>query len=741
MKTLYSLLLFLSLSTFTIAQNIDTSLQFQQFISGGNSCTGNFQLENIICHARDSFGNYYLGCQIAACDSTQIGNLVVKDPTKKLNGLLVKINCNGTVDWVKLISNRPNWIAINDSGKVVYSCLSYTGDLINNITATLVDTILYPIGHPNNTNGWFASSCVQMLDSSNGNKTNFLEAFNRVFVANPPPYFGYNSHGFPPLNTNMIRLTNNQIMAYGLVFISETSLYKFDSLLYRGNYFLNRRCYNVIYDLKDMSIVKKVLLDLKHPYATEYKSDKFSLDKNGNFVLSTFLSNYNVGTPTVDYDTLIYGGQSHFYYDTLEHPNNLMNHYIMFDSNGQVVPNTTLILKSNRLEYYQYDSNSAIDCIWNIHNYDNGKLYLPIKSLNDTSILGIKRNRYYIFDSLETDFIAAYDLYQHKWLWKTEIESPLMDNDIIQSQFESRIINSKGQLVHLHMGLGGFIMNKTDTLGKMPPPGKFDNLPNYLDYDGVYALSFIDTATGKYVGATSLLDTRWQLYSSPGAQFSSGNIICNQIIEEPNGGYTLLGVMADSVYFKGGAAGSLSGDYDLIMARVGYGNNFNCNCTAVKSIFNYTINGNACSVNVIPQGQVDSIKITWGDGSYNTYNGGSIFHNYSTIKPYNVCIRTYSDCGLSDTCFVVNLITNASDIIKQQLKIYPNPVNSDLIIENIFQYNIQASMYSLDGKLIQNVTLHSGLNKLNLASISKGIYILNLSVPNANSLYYKISKE
>ncbi|MCF7560274.1 spondin domain-containing protein [Sabulilitoribacter multivorans] len=77
----------------------------------------------------------------------------------------------------------------------------------------------------------------------------------------------------------------------------------------------------------------------------------------------------------------------------------------------------------------------------------------------------------------------------------------------------------------------------------------------------------------------------------------------------------------------------------------------------------------------------------------------------------------------------------------ETIKIYPNPTNGNITISNI--KNIELStvqVYNVLGRLIKEISLKNGLNKVNLdlTSLNQGVYLLSLNDSNGRSKTQKL---
>lgn len=75
------------------------------------------------------------------------------------------------------------------------------------------------------------------------------------------------------------------------------------------------------------------------------------------------------------------------------------------------------------------------------------------------------------------------------------------------------------------------------------------------------------------------------------------------------------------------------------------------------------------------------------------------------------------------------VLTN-SIIEKQEFKVYPNPVNDELIIENNQQINSIIELTDLLGQIILIQKLNNYTQRINLSTLKKGIYILKIKNKN-----------
>lgn len=124
---------------------------------------------------------------------------------------------------------------------------------------------------------------------------------------------------------------------------------------------------------------------------------------------------------------------------------------------------------------------------------------------------------------------------------------------------------------------------------------------------------------------------------------------------------------------------------------------------------------------------IKSATYLWKFGDGNTSTLPNPTHTYSTGGTYTVTLIA-TKCGLSDT--VVKSLTTATTGIQEQIRdeffIYPNPSNTGLFfIETKNEVN-QVLVYSVQGKLVESVSLSSTNIPLDLSHLTKGIYLLKI---------------
>lgn len=122
---------------------------------------------------------------------------------------------------------------------------------------------------------------------------------------------------------------------------------------------------------------------------------------------------------------------------------------------------------------------------------------------------------------------------------------------------------------------------------------------------------------------------------------------------------------------------------------------------------------------------VDSIKWDFDDGSTGT--GTSTVHNYAARGVRNVCVTAYSPCGNDMACKIVDVgPVTVPYLGAAAISIYPNPATNELNVAGLTE-PAAYRLLSIASAEIAHGLLVQGANKITLATVPPGIYILELT--------------
>lgn len=148
--------------------------------------------------------------------------------------------------------------------------------------------------------------------------------------------------------------------------------------------------------------------------------------------------------------------------------------------------------------------------------------------------------------------------------------------------------------------------------------------------------------------------------------------------------------------------------------------------------FTFTQNGTSVNFTVANPNPCSTYEWSFGDNTPNA-TGTSTSHTYTAAGSYTVTLTETNTLGSMSTTQTVVITTSINEInFVNGINVFPNPTNDNVKIEfelNSAQ-NVEIALVSLDGKVVKtlassNVTKVN--EKLNVANLAKGIYILDIT--------------
>lgn len=113
------------------------------------------------------------------------------------------------------------------------------------------------------------------------------------------------------------------------------------------------------------------------------------------------------------------------------------------------------------------------------------------------------------------------------------------------------------------------------------------------------------------------------------------------------------------------------------------------------------------------------------------YLDGNLIQNatgnsYTATQTGNYTVVATNTCGNSLASAPVHVtISGIQNTSLSQIKIYPNPVKENLLIENTSGETLQADLFSLDGKLVSQISVKE-IGNINMSKLLVGVYMLKL---------------
>jgi uncharacterized repeat protein (TIGR01451 family) len=160
--------------------------------------------------------------------------------------------------------------------------------------------------------------------------------------------------------------------------------------------------------------------------------------------------------------------------------------------------------------------------------------------------------------------------------------------------------------------------------------------------------------------------------------------------------------------------------------------------------------GNEVIVNVFPETPKPIIRsignklsigpvngsVRWYKDNVLQQNIDSVYNNAKTGSYYVVLINP-NGCTYQSEKFNHTQLSNS--IIKSNfIKIYPNPANEILFIENFNSEEITFQLMTPNGQILINKTIESKIENISLMDITQGIYIAKIKLSSGEAASYKI---
>ncbi len=133
-------------------------------------------------------------------------------------------------------------------------------------------------------------------------------------------------------------------------------------------------------------------------------------------------------------------------------------------------------------------------------------------------------------------------------------------------------------------------------------------------------------------------------------------------------------------------------------------------------------------------------KWYFGDGT--TSNLASPAHTYSASGTYVVSHTVRTNCkkdSVYKSLVVANTINITEQLITDEFKLFPNPVQSSFTIDAKFASEIW--IYNTIGVLVKHQLIGTNETTINISDLASGIYHLSITNENKTQTNIKILKE
>jgi hypothetical protein len=166
-----------------------------------------------------------------------------------------------------------------------------------------------------------------------------------------------------------------------------------------------------------------------------------------------------------------------------------------------------------------------------------------------------------------------------------------------------------------------------------------------------------------------------------------------------------------------------------------YVTNTNVTCASAAAFVTFHIHPNPTATAIASpelMGGDGSVNLTVSNGTapYNfLWNNGSTSEdlNNLTAGTYSVVVTDLNGC-VANTSAIVEDQVSIDQLLLEKIKVYPNPsINGEFYFENTQDENYLLVVRDLTGRIIQEINLEKGLNKINLSDEASGVYQATLS--------------
>jgi len=240
---------------------------------------------------------------------------------------------------------------------------------------------------------------------------------------------------------------------------------------------------------------------------------------------------------------------------------------------------------------------------------------------------------------------------------------------------------------------------------------------------------------------------RNEVFITPNNWFTGNGIVSNpRRIDSPNQGGEHYDASCSELNgqpdtYHGGNWQYNSCDYSGVHVNSGVQNHW----FYILSQGKIGVNDNGDSYNITGIGTNDAIKITYYNltnfmQEFSTYQDAKSAGTLSSILLFGQCSnqaietnKAWHAVGLGNIVDCETLgITNNSE---NNYNIYPNPANNYIVIDFNDDNKKLIKIYDINGKLIKQVYSSNKKTRIDISSLSEGLYILNINNDSVNKSY------
>lgn len=157
--------------------------------------------------------------------------------------------------------------------------------------------------------------------------------------------------------------------------------------------------------------------------------------------------------------------------------------------------------------------------------------------------------------------------------------------------------------------------------------------------------------------------------------------------------------------------------------------------------FDFTINNKTVT---LTNKSEFATKYKWSFGNGNTSTSQNTMATYTTNGDYDICLTTHNDCDSAWICKTIKISDASVGLSNHYLSyvsIYPNPASTMLNIDLIKNEQTTVRIENLIGQVLITKTLTNLKNQINISTLSKGIYIIELTNSKSEKYTQKLTVE
>ena len=221
---------------------------------------------------------------------------------------------------------------------------------------------------------------------------------------------------------------------------------------------------------------------------------------------------------------------------------------------------------------------------------------------------------------------------------------------------------------------------------------------------------------------------------------ANGNEYPSLLTADNQGNFYVGGNFSGQLHVGDGTLYNQTGTQEGFIAKFG---SDSCYCPLPAALFTYDSIPNEAGYNFAYTGSADADSVTWDFGDGEVGNGFNPYHFFAESGTYTVCATAYNACGADSVCVIVDALGPVG--IKaingfEEVRVYPNPARDIVHIGNALP-GTRVDVINAVGQNLGSSILQSNNAKINVSSLSPGIYVLQLTGSDGRRGFARFVKE